>query len=82
MATSAVGGARLRWASDVRRHPVSPAAAVRPGVALPQRYAVFGRTAPGPSGPVRTLLGLWGLLAGAVAVAVGFAAAYGAGFLG
>lgn len=42
-----------RW---VRRHPVSPAAAVRLGVALPQRYAVFGRTAPGPAGTVRTLL--------------------------
>ncbi|WP_433380090.1 hypothetical protein ACQPZX_14655 [Actinoplanes sp. CA-142083] len=42
-----------RW---VRRHPVSPAAAVRLGVALPQRYALFGLTAPGPAGTVRTLL--------------------------
>nr|BFE72084.1 hypothetical protein GCM10020092_053850 [Actinoplanes digitatis] len=42
-----------RW---VRRHPVSPAAAVRPGVPLPQRYAVFGLTAPGPAGTVHTLL--------------------------
>jgi hypothetical protein len=40
----------------VRRHPVSPAVAVRLGVALPQRYAVFGLTAPGPAGTVRTLL--------------------------
>ncbi|MFI6133754.1 hypothetical protein [Micromonospora sp. NPDC051141] len=42
-------GRQHRW---VRRHPVSPCAALRPGTRLPGRMAVYGETAPGPAGLV------------------------------
>ncbi|MCZ7438190.1 hypothetical protein O7598_17400 [Micromonospora sp. WMMC241] len=42
-------GRQHRW---VRRHPVSPCAALRPGTGLPRRFAVYGETVPGPDGTV------------------------------
>ncbi|MGC4891527.1 hypothetical protein [Micromonospora sp. DT227] len=42
-------GRQHRW---VRRHPVSPCAALRPDARLPRRFAVYGETAPGPAGLV------------------------------
>ncbi len=42
-------GRQHRW---IRRHPVSPCAALRPGTRLPRRMAVYGETAPGPAGLV------------------------------
>jgi hypothetical protein len=42
-------GRDRRWVS---RHAVSPCSALRPGVALPHRFSVFGHTVPGRGGPV------------------------------
>ncbi|QLQ35380.1 hypothetical protein [Micromonospora robiginosa] len=42
-------GRQHRW---VRRHAVAPCAALRPGTGLPRRFAVYGRTVPGPDGTV------------------------------
>ncbi|MFI5836203.1 hypothetical protein ACIA5A_21265 [Micromonospora sp. NPDC051300] len=42
-------GRQHRW---VRRHAVSPCAALRPGPGLPRRFAVYGETVPGPAGTV------------------------------
>ncbi|HEU5109017.1 MAG TPA: hypothetical protein VFT95_10735, partial [Micromonosporaceae bacterium] len=42
-------GRDRRWVS---RLAVSPCAALRPGATPPERFSVFGRTDPGPGGPV------------------------------
>ncbi|MFG1675399.1 hypothetical protein [Micromonospora sp. NPDC049282] len=49
LALAVSGGRQHRW---VRRHAVSPCAALRPGAGMPRRFAVYGETAPGPDGPV------------------------------
>jgi hypothetical protein len=46
---SVKNGRDRRW---VRRHAVSPCAALRSGDALPDRFSVFGRTVPGRAGMV------------------------------
>ncbi|WFE35250.1 hypothetical protein [Micromonospora sp. WMMD975] len=47
LALAVSDGRQHRW---VRRHPVSPCAALRPGRRLPSRLAVYGRTVPGRDG--------------------------------
>ncbi|RKN50727.1 hypothetical protein [Micromonospora endolithica] len=49
LALAVSDGRQRRW---VRRHAVSPCAALRPGTGLPRRFAVYGETVPGPDGPV------------------------------
>ncbi|MBY8870581.1 hypothetical protein K7640_01840 [Micromonospora sp. PLK6-60] len=49
LALAVSNGRQHRW---VRRHAVTPCAALRPGARLPQRLAVYGQTVPGRDGLV------------------------------